>query len=204
MIRNIVFDMGNVLLQFDPELFMNRIDLNEADRKILRKELWGSVEWIRTDRGSMNTHEAANSIHKRIPERLWDTVDRLIDHWYEPLVPIEGMEEIVKNLKDNGYGIWLLSNAGTNQHDYWLTLPVHRYFDGVMISADEKCLKPSPDIYRCFTEKFQLNPRECLFIDDNPSNVEGAVFCGWEGVVFHGDTEELKRKISEHGIRCFI
>lgn len=204
MIRNIVFDMGNVLLKFDPEMFMDRLDLNETDRKILRKELWGSVEWIRTDRGSMNTREAAKSICERIPERLWDTVDRLIDHWYEPLVPIEDMEKLVKELKENGYAIWLLSNAGTNQHDYWMTLPAHRYFDGVMISADEKCLKPSPEIYHIFTEEFGLNPGECLFIDDNPSNVEGAIFCGWEGIVFHGNAGELKRKISEHGIRCFI
>lgn len=204
MIRNIVFDMGNVLLRFEPEMFMDRLPLNGEDRKILRKELFHSVEWIQTDHGTLDTREAARRVRARVPERLREAVDRLIDHWYEPMVPVDGMEELVRELKENGYKIWLLSNAGTNQHDYWPTLPVHRYFDGVMISGDEKLLKPDPAIYRRFTEKFGLIPEECLFIDDNPSNVEGAVFCGWEGIVFYGDPDELKRKAREHGIKCFI
>ena len=79
--------------------------------------------------------------------------------------------------------------------------PVSRYFDGKMISCDVKTVKPNPDIYRRFTEKFSLVPEECLFTDDSSANVAAAVACGWKGIVFHGSAEELERKMKDFQIR---
>ena len=80
-------------------------------------------------------------------------------------------------------------------------MPVSECFSGTMISAFVKTVKPNPAIYRLFTEEFGLREEECVFIDDAPINVAGAVACGWQGIVFHGDEEELEEKLTKLGVK---
>lgn len=201
MIKNIVFDMGQVIVRFDPEYFINREGITDPDdRKLIINELFLSVEWAQMDAGTLTEFTAEPSIMRRFPERLHDTVHQLLYNWASPRELIPGMEEIVRQLKEAGYGIYLLSNASAAQHEYWPKIPVSRYFDGKLISCDVRVVKPSPRIYELFTAKFGLKPEECLFVDDAPANVAAAVACGWQGIVFHGDVEELKKKMAEKGI----
>ena len=201
MIRNIVFDMGQVMIRFDPEMFMDRAGIYDPDdRKLIRNELFRSVEWAQMDEGTLTEETAEPTILNRIPERLKETVRELLYNWAFPREQIPGMEDLVRRLKETGYRIWLLSNASAMQPKYWQKVPVSRYFDGTMISCDVKVVKPSREIYRLFTEKFILKAEECLFIDDAPANVAGAIACGWQGIVFHGDADELERKMIAFGI----
>jgi putative hydrolase of the HAD superfamily len=201
MIRNIVFDMGQVMIRFDPEMFMDRAGIYDPDdRKLIRNELFRSVEWAQMDEGTLTEETAEPTILNRIPERLKETVRELLYNWAFPREQIPGMEDLVRRLKETGYGIWLLSNASAMQPKYWQKVPVSRYFDGTMISCDVKVVKPSREIYRLFTEKFILKAEECLFIDDAPANVAGAIACGWQGIVFHGDADELERKMIASGV----
>lgn len=201
MIKNIVFDMGNVIIRFDPELFMVRLGLAEEDRRLLKRELFVSLEWSRMDRGSLTDEEAAEIVCRRVPERLHDAVRRLVGMWDRPILPVEGMYELVEELKDMGYGIYLLSNASFRQHDYWPRVPASKFFDGTLISADVKLVKPQPEIYRLLCDKFSLVPEECVFIDDSTSNAEGAYFCGINALVFHGDAHEMRLKLNELGVK---
>ena len=201
MIRNIVFDMGQVLVRFDPEYFIDREGITDPeDRKLIINELFLSVEWAQMDSGILTEKTAEPTILQRFPERLHESVRQLLYNWVYPREPIPGMEDIVKKLKEAGYGIYLLSNASVAQHDYWPQIPVSRYFDGKLISCDVRTVKPCTRIYELFTVKFGLNPEECIFIDDSTANVAAAIACGWQGIVFHGDADELKRKMSEKGI----
>lgn len=201
MIKNIVFDMGNVIIRFDPELFMVRLGLAEEDRKLLKRELFVSLEWSRMDRGSLTDEEAAEIVCRRVPERLHDAVRRLVGMWDRPILPVEGMYELVEELRGMGYGIYLLSNASFRQHDYWPRVPASKFFDGTLISADVKLVKPQPEIYRLLCDKFSLVPEECVFIDDSTSNAEGAYFCGINALVFHGDAHEMRFKLNELGVK---
>lgn len=201
MIKNIVFDMGNVIIRFDPELFMVRLGLAEEDRKLLKRELFVSLEWSRMDRGSLTDEEAAEIVCRRVPERLHDAVRRLVGMWDRPILPVEGMYELVEELRGMGYGIYLLSNASFRQHDYWPRVPASKFFDGTLISADVKLVKPQPEIYRLLCDKFSLLPEECVFIDDSTSNAEGAYFCGINALVFHGDAHEMRLKLNELGVK---
>ncbi|MDO5000770.1 MAG: HAD family phosphatase [Eubacteriales bacterium] len=201
MIKNIVFDMGNVIIRFDPELFMIRLGLAEEDRKLLKRELFVSLEWSRMDRGSLTDEEAAEIVCRRVPERLHDAVRRLVGMWDRPILPVDGMYELVEELKGMGYGIYLLSNASFRQHDYWPRVPASKFFDGTLISADVKLVKPQPEIYRLLCDKFSLVPEECVFIDDSTSNAEGAYFCGINALVFHGDAHEMRLKLNELGVK---
>lgn len=201
MIKNIVFDMGNVLIRFDRDLFMSRLGLDDADKKLLMREVFLSLEWSRMDRGSLTDAEAADIICRRVPGHLHNAVRALVGMWDRPILPIDGMYELIEELKGMGYGIYLLSNASLRQHDYWPRVPASKFFDGTLISADVKLVKPQPEIYRLLCEKFSLIPEECVFIDDATPNAEGAFFCGINPIVFHGDAQEVRVKLNELGVK---
>ena len=146
--------------------------------------------------------EAAEIIASRVPERLHETVHRLVNEWDRPILPVPGMEELVRELKRNGYGIYLLSNASVRQPVYWQNVPVKDCFDGTLISAEEHLVKPQPEIYDLLCQRFSLKKEECVFIDDSTPNAEGAFFTGISAIVFHDDVKELRRKLRELDVRC--
>lgn len=201
MIRNILFDMGSVLVDFDPARFVKEAGLSEDDARLIREELFRTVEWAQLDRGVLTDDQILELMKPRFPARLWPTLDRMIRHWDEPPVMIDGMYEVVEALSKAGYGLYLLSNAGLRHDEYWPRYPVSRFFgDRLLISAHEKITKPDPRFYRLALERFDLDPAECLFIDDVPVNAEGAVYCGIDALVFR-NAERLRRDLAEKGIR---
>ena len=201
MIKTVIFDMGNVLLRFDRDYFLDAVGVQGADRKLLLNNVYLSLEWARMDRGSMTEAEAAESMCRRLPQRLHETAHLLVDRWDRPILPIAGMEQLVSDLKKAGYGVYLLSNASYRQHEYWPRVPGSQYFDGTLISADVKLVKPEAEIYRLLYKTFQLVPQECLFIDDATQNIEGAERTGMPGIVFHGDADELRREMQAFGVQ---
>lgn len=200
MIKNILFDMGNVLIRFDRSLFLNRLDISEEDRQLLLREVFLSVEWVQMDRGTLAEPEAETLMCRRLPAHLHTAVHTLVSLWDVPMLPIPGMAELVADLKEAGYGIYLLSNASIRQHEYWPRIPGWQYFDGKFISAEEKIMKPHPDYYNRAMERFDLIPEKCIFIDDVPANIEGAMYCGIPGIVFHGDAKLLRSQLGAYGI----
>ena len=201
MIRNIVFDMGNVLLRFDPQLFIERAGVEDREeQKLLQKELFRSLEWVQMDRGSLTEADVLEIVSQRLPEHLHAPLEELLLRWERPILPISGMAEFVRDCRRAGYGIYLLSNASKRLHQYWKSIPGHEYFDGEFVSSDYQLVKPQQGIYRTFCQVFGLDPRECLFIDDMPLNIEGAVTAGWQGIVFH-DVEDLRKKAHALGVR---
>ena len=200
MIKNILFDMGQVLIRFDQKYFIKRLGIEDADLDLLLREVYRSVEWVQMDRGTLREEDAFRSISKRLPVRLHDAAWKLICMWDRPILEVAGMYELVEELKGLGYGIYLLSNASVRQHDYWPRIPASRFFDGKLISADVHVIKPQPEIYRLCLEKFGLQAEECFFIDDAPANIEGALCCGIAGAVFHGDAKLLRSQLRTAGI----
>ena len=201
MIRNLVFDMGEVLIRFDRDAFIRRTGVtDEADRALLMREVFLSLEWARMDRGTLTEEEACDIICPRVPAHLHDAVRQLVMRWDRPILEIDGIRELLRELKENGYRLYLLSNASFRQHDYWARIPASVYFDGTLISCDVRLVKPQPEIYRAFLEKFSLRAEECFFVDDVPLNVEGAYCCGIAGAVFHNDVKELRQKLIGAGV----
>lgn len=202
MIRNMVFDMGNVLVVFDPHQFMDNEGIRDPeDRELIMRELFHNVEWAQMDLGVLTEETAEPLVMKRIPDRLKGQVQNLLHRWWAKRSTIEGMEALVKELKENGYSIYLLSNASVSQHIYWPKFEMSKQFDGKLISCDLGIVKPNPEIYRRFTQKFDLKPEECLFVDDLPANVAAAVSCGWKGIVFQGSAADLRQRMRLEDIR---
>lgn len=196
MIRNVVFDMGNVMRFFRPEHYIERLGLeSEADRALLLKHVFRCVEWVLLDWGALDETGLEAAVLPRLPERLHDSARQLIHHWYETVEPVPGMAELARDCKAAGLGVYLLSNASFRLRDYWPTIPGSEYFDGMVISAELHWIKPMPEIYRHLLEKYHLRAEECLFIDDLPLNVSGALQVGMQAVVFDGDVGALRRAI---------
>lgn len=201
MIRNIVFDMGQVLIQWYPELLIRELSLTEKDQTLVLREVFRSVEWIQLDRGILSEADAAAAICRRLPAHLHQATRTLVfDWWKRPLVPMPGMEELIRELKARGYGIYLLSNASLRLREYFGRIPGSGFFDGLMVSAEEKLLKPEHEIFEALYARFELNPQECFFIDDSPANVEGALRTGMAATVFRGDASALRQEMEQRGI----
>ena len=121
MIKNVIFDMGNVLLRFDRDYFLDAVGVQGADRKLLLNNVYLSLEWAKMDRGSMTEAEAAESMCRRLPQRLHEKAHLLVDRWDRPILPVAGMEQLVSDLKKAGYGVYLLSNASYRQSTIFCT-----------------------------------------------------------------------------------
>lgn len=201
MIQNIIFDMGGVLIQF-PGDAVSRLKLNHEDEEVIRLEVLKEEEWLCLDEGTMSETEAYERICRRVSPRLHSAVKEFLFNWWKgPLCPISGMEELIRELKEQGYSIYLLSNAGIHQKEYFDRLPGSSYFDGRLTSSEYKMLKPFAPIYQKLLELYDLSAETCFFIDDSGNNILSAHRLGMHGVIFHGDILRLRRQMAEAGIR---
>ena len=195
MISNLVFDMGQVLLRWTPELFTASFQLPKEEEALLVRETFDRGEWQRLDEGTLSMEEAIGAICARLPEPLHPCVEQLVTGWWDiALLPVEGMGALIGELKAAGYGIYLLSNAAISLRQYFFRLPGAEHFDGLYVSAEHRLLKPQPEIYESFFKTFSLTPESCFFTDDREENIAAARAAGMEGVVFQ-DAEQLRRAL---------
>ena len=200
MIKNIVFVMGNVVIRFDPDAFIERFGVSGGDNTPRLLEMFRSPEWVMMDRGRLTDEQCADVLCPRVPEHLRDVARKLIALWDRPIIEIEGIYPLIEELKGLGYGIYLLSNASCRQPDYWQRVPAAKFFDGTLISYSVKLIKPMPEIYEKFFETFGLKREECFFIDDSPANTEAGLYVGMPGVVFHNKSKRLRRQLRAAGV----
>lgn len=186
MLQNIVFDMGGVLLTYQPRKFCLSKTQNEEDAEKIYQALFCSPEWGLLDLDALTEQEALNRVCSRLPERLQGPCKHIFAHWHESMTPVEGMEAVVFALKERNYHLYLCSNAGLRFYQYRSHAPALSAFDGLLVSAEEKCAKPDPAIYQRLFEKFSLKPEECLFTDDLKANIDSAERCGMESILFEG------------------
>ena len=200
-IDTIVFDMGQVLIHWQPLALIAHMDLTEKQKELLVTELFQSVEWVQSDHGTIALEQIVTQVCRRLPEDLHPAVEELVLGWWRrPLVPMEGMAELIRELKEKGYKIYLLSNASVDLRKYFHRIPGSEYFDGLMVSAEERLLKPQHEIYHTLYSRFRLEPGRCLFMDDSPAHIEGALCTGMEGIIFRGDAAQLRRELRQRGI----
>lgn len=201
MIKNIIFDMGGVLIDYAPEKIAYKyFDKETAD--IALKELFRNQIWSDHDRGIITPEETMEVIKDKIPAHALGEIEKMVYNYYPYMPPFEKMYDVVKTLKENGYGIYLLSNAAKDFYDNKKDIPALALFDGYLISADYKLLKPEKEIYYALFERFNLKPEECYFIDDVQKNIDGARAVGMDGhCYYHGDVEILKNALREKDIK---
>ena len=188
--------MGNVLVKYDPYLILDDHGVSDhEDRKLLLDNLSFSEGWKKMDLGIYEEDGLYAEAITKLPERLHPKAREILDSWYKSLILIQGMEELIGELKNQGLGIYLLSNAGRSKDIYWKDIPGNQFFDGTVVSAFEGCVKPDRKIYEILLDRYGLKAKECLFIDDVKENIEGAQVLGINGYLFEGNVEQLKEYI---------
>ncbi|MGI5959871.1 MAG: GNAT family N-acetyltransferase [Massiliimalia sp.] len=200
MIKNIIFDMGNVILTYDPMLVLQVYAPEANDIPVLRREIQESKEWQQLDQGTITYEQAQQQILSRLPQRLHSAAVQILERWQDYMLPLQESLQLVRELKELGYGIYLLSNASVRFHEYEQKVEAFRYFDGKLISADVLLLKPQREIYEKLFETFQLNPEECFFIDDMEANVQGSIAAGMPAYQYDGNMEKLRLALAAQGI----
>ena len=195
-VKNVVFDMGNVLMLFDGPYFSAQFTDNEADAVALQRALFGSPAWNLLDSGTISYDTMLRVARAHLDERLWPNLDACFAGWAAYSTPIEETNALAAELKREGYGIYLLSNAGTRIHDQLNHMPAWDLMDGAVVSGEERLMKPDPAIYQLLCERYGLLAEECLFVDDNADNCEGARVAGMRAVRFAGDVAAIREALA--------
>ncbi len=197
MLKNLILDMGGVLLRYEPRYFLRRAGLtDEDDIELLVREVFFSKDWARTDLGTLDEAGLFEIVKERLPERLHAIAHDMIFHWSDPVEAMPGMKELIRDAKAAGIKIYLLSNVSRRLDEYWHNIPGSKYFDGRVMSSAIHLVKPQPEIFEYLLNTFSLKADECLFVDDMPENAEGARAVGLHGFRFTGDVDALREEIA--------
>ena len=199
---NIVFDMGQVLMNFAPPVFIERLGYAGDDAQALLQEVFRGWEWVAFDRGDITGQDVVDSACSRLPQRLHEAARELVFHWWDEMIPMPGAKELVTELHEKGYPLYVLSNASQDFHKYFDSIPGSEFLprERRFVSSDHRLLKPEHEIYELFFRTYDLAPESCVFIDDNPSNVEAARRLGMQALVHRGDIHRLRRELRDLGI----
>lgn len=198
-IKNVVFDMGGVLMDWDPVKISRALCPDADDAALLAHAVFDSREWGWVDAGAIDPQTVAWTAKLKLPERLHDLADVFALRWWEVFEPMPQTGELVRELKEAGYGVYLLSNAGTTFEDYRSRIPAIDAFDGVLVSCYEHMVKPDAAIYQLLCERYGLSIESCLFVDDVERNVIGARRAGMQGYLFDGNVDALRNYIRNQG-----
>lgn len=202
MIQNVIFDMGNVLLDYDPMRLIRRYTADAGEIAAINGALFASKEWALLDEGLITDGEMIETAVARLPERLHEMTREMFAVWPTLYLPIPETERLVRQLRANGYPCYLLSNASLRWYSYEADFPVFSLLCGRIISASFRTVKPKPAIYRALFDTFSLIPAECFFIDDLAANVAGGRALGMDGFVLdQRQYGELTRTLCEKGVR---
>lgn len=198
-ISHIVFDIGRVLIHYDPNIPFSRLIPDEAERKWFFENLC-THEWnIEQDRGRP-WEEAERLLIALHPDRE-SHIRAFRKHWRE-MVPYAYPESVaaMERLIDEGRDVTMLTNfASDTYREANEIFPFLAKPRGVTVSGDVKLIKPDVRIYELHAETFGLEPSKTLFIDDSPANVDGAKRAGWQAVLYTG-AEKLAADLSAHGL----
>ena len=197
MYKSIVFDLGGVMVDFDPKSYLVDLLCNAAMEEKVYELTFGSEEWKLMDAGLISRFEG----NKRMLERAQQEgcsfeVQGVLDDWIHILPVRHRMQELVRRMKNHGYCVYYLSNIPQDVLDLLRQRGVLDRFDGGVASCEVHINKPDPRIYQALLDKYHLKAEECVFIDDRPENVQTAFSMGFAGVQMKDSVGTLVRSLA--------
>lgn len=184
MIKNLVFDFGKVLVDYDFERFFIKYipDMGRCLRFV--PVLHNVALQQLLDR----EEEPFDVIMERVinDNKEFEPEIRVFCERYQEIITGEmpGMRELLAQLKSEGFKLYGLTNWCSKVYTTIDQYPIFKLLDGYVISSEEHLIKPEPAIYQCLFDRFQLKPEETLFADDRAENIEGGRALGMQGIVF--------------------
>jgi HAD superfamily hydrolase (TIGR01509 family) len=193
-VKNIVFDLGNVLFRFDPKEILDDLFEEELIKKKIIKDVFKTKIWADLDRGTISYNDACRIWLNNNPD-LKSELMLLLENWHKYLTPIEENISFLYRLKSKGKNLYVLSNFHEHAFNYIRThYSFFELFDGMVISYQVKLLKPEKEIYNLLIENYNLIPEQTIFIDDSLENVKAAEEVGIKGILYL-NSEELYKQL---------
>ena len=194
MIRNIVFDLGNVLVDFDPKFYMQSFGFTEQEIQNLFRLVYED-DWRLYDRGDYGSvTDLCDAVCKKHPAYASAFRKILCPEWVQIHTLKEETARYLSELKARGYRIYLLSNLSKESYDYVSSYPFFALIDGGVYSYQEHICKPDRGIYEVLLSRYALRADETVFLDDAEANVEAANRLGIHGVLF-STIEQVKLQL---------
>jgi epoxide hydrolase-like predicted phosphatase len=194
-VRNIIFDFGGVLVTWRPQEIIDSFYVDPALREAVRVHAFQHEDWLDMDRGTLDEVTVVQRFAARMG-RPETELRALFDHLRASLVPIAPTVALLEELHGRGYELYGLSNMSESifaylrgRHSFF------ELFDGIVVSAAVKLLKPEPGIYEHLRERHALDFAESVFLDDMPANVEAARRLGLRAIRFE-TTEQARRELT--------
>ncbi|MGA2405207.1 MAG: HAD family phosphatase [Bacteroidales bacterium] len=201
MVKNIIFDLGNVLISFRPSEYFNKNNYPETIKTTILSDIFGSKEWLMLDNGEITTVEAVDAIALKSSLKK-EEIAHIFNLRTKLMYPLDPNVRLLPELKKRGFKLYYLSNFPMDIFEEVRTgYYFFKYFDGGLISAEAKYSKPHSRIYEILLERYSLIAEECLFIDDIEINVKAAEATGMKGHVTNGSLEISKEV--EKAIKLF-
>ena len=183
MIKNVVLDIGNVLVSFYPDTYISHFITKKGEIDYYEQICFRSPEWKCGDLGTKTRGEIIDAICEKYPDDA-ATVREIMANCDDMLRVSKKNTELVKRLKAAGIGVYYLSNTNDHAFEFMTsTYEVFSYMDGGIASYLDGVIKPNADIFELFLSRYGKNAEECVFVDDMPQNVDGAKAVGLHGIV---------------------
>jgi HAD superfamily hydrolase (TIGR01509 family) len=183
-VRNVVFDVGGVLLTWDPPAVIARLHPDVTEQATIRRQMFEHADWHEFDRGAFDEDEAAKHFAMLTGLDV-DATRRLIHATRESLRPIDGTIKIVDELAAAGIHLYLLSNMPVSTFEYLVKRDrFFSHFKHLVISGAIRMIKPDPAIYKHLVAQTGIVPAETVFVDDLLKNVVAARECGLHAIQF--------------------
>ena len=199
MIKNLVFDLGNVLVEFKPKDYMKRLGFPEDTINNLYQIIFKDERWGKFDIGDITIEEYATALKSEHPD-LTDRIDLMFTgNWPANFLRPKQQSIDFLNRAHGQYGIYVLSNVSSYVLDYVKSIGFWDKVSGGTYSYDVKSLKPSSEIYQRFFSDNNVKPEECLFLDDLPQNIEAAKKAGMHGIVFNDNYLDVVNYLIKNG-----
>ena len=199
MIKNIVFDLGNVLISFKPGEYLDKIGYTEESRNIIISDIFKSKEWELLDNGDITTGDAIEMISARSSLNIGE-IASIFNLRTKIMYPVTRNIKLLPGLKKRGFKLYFLSNFPDDIFDeIYDGYDFFRFFDGGIISSRVKASKPEIKIFNILLDKYSLKPGECIFIDDNELNIKSAQSEGMTGILALESkdlSEQIDKKLS--------
>ena len=204
MIKNIIFDLANVIINYNQKKIINNFTEKEEEIKYIYDEIFHAPEWTLMDLGDITNDEAIEIINKRNEFKYEKLTQEFLHEWYKKQPINRDIVEIAKILKNNGYNLFVLSNMANQTYEYFKNDEFFSLCTGIVISAHEHVKKPDEKVYRLLLDRYNLNAEECLFIDDDDSgkNYETANKIGIKGRrIMPNQAEDVKKLLLEFNVK---
>lgn len=197
MIKNLIFDFGKVLVDYDFHAFFRRY-ITDTERCLAFTPVIYNVELQQLLDLEEQPFEVIMEEWIEKNKEFEPEIRYFSEHYTEVVTnEIEGMYELLTQLKAEGYKLYGLTNWCSKVYLTMAQFPIFKLLDGQVISSEEKVIKPNPEIYQRLFNRFNLNPEECIFTDDRAENIEGGRRLGMEGIVFT-DAKQYERELRHY------